>query len=147
MSALIHAVLQDCTSPHTLGLHFSTSSNGRTVLLYISSPFSSLLPLTCLTSLTSHLHLCGLTFVHPFKCYWTFVHHYRERDEPIFLFRSSYSCKPISLCLFLSTCPTTSLMRCFIKCGLDPRCYNAPNTLYVTIVRNMLGRFLNTCMK
>ena len=38
-------------------------------------------------------------------------------------------------------------MRCFIECGLDPRCYDAPNTLYVTIVRNMLGRFLNTCMK
>ena len=24
-------------------------------------------------------------------------------------------------------CPTISLMRCFIKCGLDPRCYDAPN--------------------
>ena len=45
-----------------LGLHFSTSSNGRMVLLYISS----LLPSTCLISLTSHLHLCGLGFVHPF---------------------------------------------------------------------------------
>ena len=36
-------------------------------------PFSSLLPSPCLTSLTSHLHLCGLTFVHPISCFSSFL--------------------------------------------------------------------------
>ena len=41
--------------------------------LPFASFFSFFLP-TCLTSLTSHLHLCGLTF----------VHNYRGKDEPNF---------------------------------------------------------------
>ena len=41
-------------------------------------PFFSFLPSTCLTSLTSHLPLYDLIFVHHFM---SFVHHYREKDD------------------------------------------------------------------
>ena len=68
-----------------------SSQNGRMALLYISSSFSSFLPSTCLTSLTSHLHLCGLTFVHPFINVAGLLY-------PILLFWPSYSSKPISFC-------------------------------------------------
>ena len=42
------------------------------------------------------------------KCCWTFVHNYWGKDEPILLFQTSCSSKPISLCWLLSTCPTSS---------------------------------------
>ena len=32
-------------------------------------------------------------------------------------------------------CPTSSLIRCFIKCGLGPQCYDAPNTIQFTTIR------------
>ena len=63
----------------------------------------------CLTSLTSHIHLCGLTFVHPFINVAGLLYIIiEEKMNPILLFRTSYSSKPISLCWLLSTCPTSS---------------------------------------
>ena len=50
--------------------------------------FSSFLPSTCLTSLTSHLHSCGLTFVHG----------YREKRITSILFLESFSSKHNQLC-------------------------------------------------
>ena len=64
---------------------------------------------TCLTSLTSHLYLCGLTFVHPFINGAGLLYIIIEKKmNPILLFRTSYSSKPISLCWLLNTCPTSS---------------------------------------
>ena len=88
-----------------LNPHFSwdftlcPSPNGRMALLYISSSFSSFLPSTCLTSLTSHLHLRGLTFVHPFINVARLLYIIIEKKmNPILFFRSSYFNKPISHC-------------------------------------------------
>ena len=90
-------------------LYSSPFPNGRMALLYISSSFSSFLPSTCLTSLTSHHHLCGLTFVHPFiNVVGPLYIIIKKKMNPILLFRSSYSSKPISLCWLLNTCPTSS---------------------------------------
>ena len=68
--------MQFCkTAPsHSRTSLFRPSSNGRMALLYIYSSFSSFLPSTCLTNITSHL-FWGMTFLH--KC-WTFVHNYRS---------------------------------------------------------------------
>ena len=76
--------------------------------LPFASFFSFFLP-TCFTSLTSHIYLHGLTFVHPFinvagLLYIIIV----EKMNPIVLFRTSYCSKPILLCWLLSTCPTSS---------------------------------------
>ena len=76
--------------------------------LPFASFFSFFLPM-CLTSLTSHIHLCGLTFVHPFinvaRLLYIII---EEKMNLILLFLTSYSSKPISLCWLLSTCPTSS---------------------------------------
>ena len=75
------------------------SSNGRMALLYISSSSSSFLPSMCLTSLTSHFHLCGLTFVHPLINVARLLYIIIEKKmNSILLFRSSYFSKPISPC-------------------------------------------------
>ena len=70
--------------------------------------FSFFLP-ACLTSLTSHIHLCGLAFVHRFinvaRLLYKII---EEKMNPIVLIRTSYSSKPISLCWLLFTCPTSS---------------------------------------
>ena len=64
----------------------------------LASFFSFILP-TCLTSLTSHIHLCDLTFVHPSinvaRLLYIII---EEKMNPILLFRTSCSSKPISLC-------------------------------------------------
>ena len=57
--ALTHVISLAGTSP--LLAHWP---NG---VLDIFSSFSSLLPSTCLTSLTLRLHLCDLTFLHHFR--------------------------------------------------------------------------------
>ena len=63
----------------------------------------------CLTSLTSHIHLCALTFVHPFVNVAGLLYIIiEEKMNPILLFQTSYSSKPISLCWLLSTCPISS---------------------------------------
>ena len=52
------------------------------------------LPSTCLTSLPSHLHLCGLTFVHHFINVVELLYIIIEKKmNSILLFWSSYSCK------------------------------------------------------
>ena len=70
--------------------------------------FSFFLP-TILTSLTSHIHLYGLTFTNPFinvaGLLYVII---EEKLNPILLFRTSYSSKAISLCWLLRTCPTSS---------------------------------------
>ena len=130
--AFTHAVLQDCTNPHTLGLHFFSSHlhmvewphhfflhlfllfslsnssyqvtiNASQLILTLLQPisflqlslsrmtlasfFSFILP-TCLTSLTSHIHLCDLTFVHPFinvdALLYIITEKKRRKDEPNF---------------------------------------------------------------
>ena len=64
----------------------------------LASFFSFILP-TCLTSLTSHIHLCDLTFVHPFiNVAGLFYIIIEEKMNPILLFRTICSSKPISLC-------------------------------------------------
>ena len=73
-----------------------------------TSFFSLFLP-TCLTSLSSHIHLCDLTFVHPFINVVGLLYMIiEEKMNPILLFQTSYSSKPISLCWLLSTCPISS---------------------------------------
>ena len=63
----------------------------------------------CLTSLTSHIHLCALTFVHLFINVVGLLYIIiEEKMNSILLFQTSYSSKPISLCWLLSTCPTSS---------------------------------------
>ena len=92
-------------------------------LLYISSSFSSFLPSTCLTSLTSHLHFCGLTFVHPFINVARLLYIIMEKKmNSILLFRSSYFSKPISLCWLLSTCPTSSFNELSKRIGWTCKC-------------------------
>ena len=60
--------------------------------------FSFFLP-ACLTSLTSHIHLCALTFVHRFINVAGLLYIIiEEKMNPILLSRTSYSSKPISLC-------------------------------------------------
>ena len=79
--------------------------------LPFASFFSFFLPM-CLTSLTSHIHLCGLAFVHPFINVAGLLYIsniiIEEKMNPILLFRTSYSSKAISLCWLLSTCLTSS---------------------------------------
>ena len=83
----------------------------------LGSFFSFFLP-TCLTSLTSHIHLCDLTFVHPFINFARLLYIIiEEKMNSILLFRTSCSSKPISLCWLLSTCPTSSWAK--TKCGLE----------------------------
>ena len=139
--ALTHAVLQDCTCSHTLGLHFCSSPlqmaecplllflhlfllfslshsshqvtiNASQLILTLLQPisflqlslcrmtlafaslFSFFLP-TCLISLTSHIHLCGSTFVHPFINVAGLLYIItEEKMNPILLFQTSYSSKP-----------------------------------------------------
>ena len=85
--------------------------------LPLASFFSFFLP-TCLTSLTSHIHLCDLTFVHPFINVAGLLYIIiEEKMNSILLLRTSCSSKPISLCWLLSTCPTSSWAK--TKCGLE----------------------------
>ena len=60
--ALTHAVLQHCTNPHTLRLHFFSSHLQMTEwpLLFISSSFPSFLPFTLF--ITSH-NKCKPTYL------------------------------------------------------------------------------------
>ena len=76
--------------------------------LPFASFFSFFFP-TCLTSLASHIHLCGLTFVHPcINVVGLLYIIIEEKMNPILHFQTSYSNKPISLCWLLSTYPTSS---------------------------------------
>ena len=95
-------------SPLLLAHSLMHSSSLAEWPLPFASFFSSFLP-TCLTSLTSHIHLCGLTFVRPFINVTGLLYIIiEEKMNPILLFWTNYSSKPISLCWLLSTCPTSS---------------------------------------
>ena len=73
--------------------------------------------------LTSHLHLCGLTFVHPLINVAGLLYIIIEKKmNPILFFRSSYFSKPISLCWLLSTCPTSSFNELSKRVGWTCRC-------------------------
>ena len=95
--------------------------------------FSFFLP-ACLTSLTSHIHLCGLTFIHPFINVAGLLYIIiEEKMNPILLFRTSCFSKPISLCWLLCTCPTSSFneLRQIVGWNMVQRTQqsNAPNNL------------------
>ena len=92
--ALTHAVLQDCTVLSLTRWDFSSScslAEWCTLYFFFIFFFSSF---NCLTSLTSHLHLCGLTFVHHFINVAGLLYIIIEKKmNPILLFWSSYSSK------------------------------------------------------
>ena len=95
--ALTHAVLQDCTVLSLTRWDFSSScslAEWCTLYFFFIFFFSSF---NCLTSLTSHLHLCGLTFVHHFINVAGLLDIIiEEKTNPILLFRTSYPSKPNS---------------------------------------------------
>ena len=93
--------------------YFDFASNKNSFFSYhwpngLACFFSFFLP-TILTSLTSHIHLYGLTFANPFTNVAGLLYVIiEEKLNPILLFRTSYSSKPISLCWLLRTSPTSS---------------------------------------
>ena len=116
-----------------------------------ASFFSLFLP-TCLTSLTSHIHLCDLTFVHPFINVVGLLYIIiEEKMNPILLFQTSYSSKPISLCWLLSTCPTSSFneLRQSMGWNMVQRtqqfCQNDPSNLIHIHLTQPPSNRLNSC--
>ena len=76
--------------------------------LPFASFFSFLLP-TCPTSLTSLIHLCGLTFVHPFINVAGLLYIIIEENmNSILFFRTSFSSKFNLLCWLLANSSTSS---------------------------------------
>ena len=94
---------------HLLWLCFS-----QILFLRLSLAKSPCLFLFFLPSHNSHNFDVTYSFIGPdffkslHKCCWTFVRNYRGKLNPILLFRTGYSSKPISLCWLLRTCPTSS---------------------------------------
>ena len=93
--ALTHAALQDCTSPHTLGLHFffPLCPNGRMASLFNSSSFPSFLPFTLFTSSHNKCKPITLTLLQPKS---PFLQLLRPNDLALYFF----------LFFLPSACPT-----------------------------------------
>ena len=92
----------------TLLFTFSKWLNGLILyffVLFFFSPFNMSHKFN-VTSSFMWLDFC--TALH--KCYWTFVHNYREKDEPNSSLSLKLLSKPFSLCWLLSTCPTSSFI-------------------------------------
>ena len=78
----------------------------------LASFFSFILP-TCLTSLTSHIHLCDLTFVHPFikvaALLYIITEKKRRKDEPnFFSFGQAAPANPFHFADFSALVQTSS---------------------------------------